>query len=80
VGTAVAHLAGMTALFVSFLVMGGLYILFAFVTPPRPLLHFFRVPAIFVFLPDRLVVPVGRVCAGLLLIGVGTYLRLRVGA
>jgi hypothetical protein len=70
----------MTFLFAMFLVMGGLYLLFAFVPPPRAIAHFFRVPAIFVFLPERWVMPVGRFCAGVLMIGVGTFLRVKYGA
>ena len=70
----------MTFLLVVFLVMGALYLLFAFVEPPRAIAHFFQVPAIFVFLPDRLVMPVGRVFAGALMIAAGIYLRARFGA
>ena len=36
-------------------------LLFAFVPPPRMLSGYFRVSPFFVFLPDRLVMPVGRV-------------------
>lgn len=60
-------------------VLGGLYLLFAFVRPPGALEHFFRVPGIFVFLPERMVVPVGRCFAGLLLIVVGIFLHVRFG-
>ncbi|MFO0747551.1 MAG: hypothetical protein U1F43_18070 [Myxococcota bacterium] len=59
--------------------LGALYALFAFVSPPAWLEHFFRVPGIFVFLPERWVVPVGRCAAALLLIGVGIFLYARFG-
>jgi len=49
-----------------------LNLLFAFVPPPMAVKGLFRVPVIFVFLPDRLILPVGRVFNGL--IGfVGTF-------
>ena len=38
---------------------------FAFVEPPDRFRSLFKVPAIFIFLPDRLVAPVGRVFVGL---------------
>ena len=46
-------------------VYGVLCILFAFLEPPSALRSMFKVPSIFVFLPDRLVMPVGRVFVGL---------------
>jgi hypothetical protein len=58
---------------VLFLILGvyGLsMILFAFVKPPVFLEHFFRVPAIFIFLPDKWVLPVGRVFVGICCFGV----------
>jgi hypothetical protein len=51
---------------------GVLYLVFAFVQPPEAIRHFFKVPAIFVFLPDRMAMPVGRFLMGvLLLVGLG---------
>lgn len=60
-------------------VMGVLYLVFAFVRPPEAIAHFFRVPAIFVFLPDRWVVPVGRFLVGALILigGVVLFLKTR---
>ena len=46
-------------------VYGAVYLVFAFVEPPAVLRSFFRVPAIFVFLPDTWVKPAGRVFVGL---------------
>jgi hypothetical protein len=56
-----------------FIVMGVLYIVFAFVTPPHWAANFFRLPFIFALLPDRLVRPVGSSLTGLLLIGTGIW-------
>ncbi len=38
---------------------------FAFVEPPNAIRSFFRVPGIFVFLPDRWVMPAGRIFVGI---------------
>jgi hypothetical protein len=43
---------------------GGLCCLFAFKEPPGALRSLFRVPAIFIFLPDRWTMPVGRLFVG----------------
>lgn len=67
-----------------FLIVMGLYsvlsIVFAFVKPPSFLNSLFKVPAIFVFLPDNLVVPVGRVFVGLLGIALIVFLVIRLSA
>lgn len=59
---------------IAFILIMGIYglamIVFAFVKPPSFLEHFFRVPAIFVFLPDKWVLPVGRIFVGILCFGV----------
>jgi hypothetical protein len=47
-------------------VYGLLSCIFAFVEPPRGIAGFFKVPAIFVFLPERYVVPAGRLFMGIL--------------
>jgi hypothetical protein len=57
---------------------GLLSILFAFIRPPAGLDHFFKVPSIFTFLPDHLVMPVGRVFVGLLCIGVMVFLYIKL--
>lgn len=44
---------------------GLAYILFAFTAPPSMLRGFFRVPAIFVFLPENQAARVGRVFVGI---------------
>ena len=49
-------------------VFGVLNLVFAFVPPPMAVKGLFRVPVIFVFLPDRLILPVGRVFNGLICI------------
>jgi hypothetical protein len=46
------------------LVYGLACSLFAFVEPPGALRSLFKVPSIFVFLPDRWVMPVGRLFVG----------------
>ena len=40
---------------------GLLSLVFAFVEPPNAVRGLFKVPGIFVFLPDKMVVPVGRI-------------------
>jgi hypothetical protein len=64
-------------LLVILLVYGVAYIAFAFRQPPEFLSHWFKVPAIFVFLPDRLVMPVGRVCLGVGSLGVAVFIATR---
>lgn len=65
-----------------FLIIMGLYsvlsIVFAFVNPPSFLNSLFKVPGIFVFLPDNLVMPVGRVFVGLAGIGLIVFLVIRL--
>lgn len=72
------HISG----FLPFLILMGAYsvlsILFAFVRPPRFLNSIFRVPSIFVFLPDHLVMPVGRIFVGLAGIGLIVFLVVRL--
>lgn len=67
-----------------FLIIMGLYsvlsIVFAFVNPPSFLNGFFKVPGVFVFLPDKLVIPVGRVFVGLAGIGLIVFLVIRLSA
>lgn len=63
---------GFTALY------GVLCFVFAFVEPPSVLRSSFRVPSIFVFLPDRLVMPAGRVFVGLCSLVVAGYLAIKV--
>lgn len=65
-----------------FLIIMGVYsllsIVFAFVNPPSFLNSIFKVPGIFVFLPDNLVMPVGRVFMGLIGIGLIVFLVIRL--
>ncbi|HEY4117134.1 MAG TPA: hypothetical protein VGM56_04740 [Byssovorax sp.] len=61
-------------------IYGVLSIVFAFVDPPAGLGSFFPVPAIFVFLPNRFIRPAGRVFAGLLTIGFGVFLFIRLSS
>jgi hypothetical protein len=49
-------------------------IVFAFREPPEALRSLFKVPAIFVFLPDRLVMPAGRLFVGASSLAVVGYL------
>jgi len=59
-------------------VYGVLCLLFAFVEPPAALRSLFRVPGIFVFLPDRWVMPVGRVFVGLTSLGLVAFIAITV--
>ncbi|HEY5958572.1 MAG TPA: hypothetical protein VIV60_18555 [Polyangiaceae bacterium] len=61
-------------LLVLLVVYGVASIVFAFKQPPEFLRHWFKVPAIFVFLPDRLVMPVGRVFLGVGTIGTAVFI------
>jgi hypothetical protein len=63
---------------IAFMALYGLLcFLFAAVEPPSAIQSLFRVPAIFVFLPDRLVVPIGRVFVGICSIGVAVFIATR---
>jgi hypothetical protein len=53
-------------------------LLFAFVQPPEALRSMFKVPAIFVFLPDRWVMPVGRVVLGLGSLALVAFIAIKV--
>jgi hypothetical protein len=64
---------------VFFGIFGLLNFIFAFVEPPRFLSSFFKIPAIFVFLPDRMVVPAGRLFVGLCCFVVVAILYFKVG-
>lgn len=46
-------------------VYGLLSCVFAFIEPPETISRMFKVPSIFVFLPDRYVMPVGRIFVGI---------------
>ena len=59
--------------------VGLFYVVFAFVEPPNMIRGLFRVPAIFVFLPDRWVVPAGRLVVGVLILVGMAVLSIRVG-
>ena len=52
------------------LIYGVAMLVFAFLKPPSFLESFFRVPAIFVFLPKKWVIPAGRVFVALCCFGV----------
>jgi hypothetical protein len=52
--------------------------LFAFVQPPEGLRNLFKVPAIFAFLPDRWIVPVGRVVLGLGSLALVAFIAIKV--
>jgi hypothetical protein len=56
--------------------MGALYVVFAFRSPPAAVEHWFRVPAVFVFFPAESRVKLGRITLGvaLLLTGAGALL------
>jgi len=52
--------------------------LFVFKEPPASVRHFFRVPALFVFLPEKWVMPAGRLFAGLAGTGLTIFLAYRL--
>lgn len=54
-------------------VYGLLCLVFAAVPPPAAVRSWFPIPSIFVFLPDRLLVPIGRVFVGLCSLGVAVF-------
>jgi hypothetical protein len=62
-------------LVVVFMAVYGLTsLLFAFVEPPGFLSSWYKVPAVFVFLPDRWVMPAGRAFVGIVcLIGAAIF-------
>ena len=71
----------LTSLLPFFIVLGlysVLSIVFAFVPPPERIASLFKVPSIFIFLPDRLVMPVGRLVVGLLGLGLIGFLIVKL--
>jgi hypothetical protein len=65
--------------FLAFMVIYGLTsLLFAFVEPPTFLSGMYKVPAIFVFLPDRWVMPAGRAFVGIVCLVGAVFFALRV--
>lgn len=61
-----------------FVAWGVLYILFAFVASQNSAVRsLFRVPFIFALLPERLVMPIGRLITGILFIAVGIFWVIR---
>jgi hypothetical protein len=57
-----------------FTIYGLCSIAFAFRDPPEPVRSLFRVPAIFIFLPDRLMIPAGRLFLGVSSLALVGYL------
>ena len=55
-------------------VYGLLCLVFAVVAPPASVRSLFPIPSIFVFLPDRYIVPVGRAFVGLSILGVAAFM------
>jgi hypothetical protein len=58
------------------IIVGALYILFAFVEPPEAIAHFFRVPVVAIFFPPEKRMKLGRLTFGTLLIFMGPLLAL----
>jgi hypothetical protein len=54
-----------------FIILGALYILFAFHEPPEAIAHFFHVPVLAVFFPPERRVKLGRLTFGILLVLMG---------
>jgi len=59
-------------------VYGALALLFAFVPPPGLVSGLFKVPRIFIFLPDRWIVPVGRVFMGVTFLGFAGWMYFKL--
>ena len=59
-------------------VYGALALLFAFVPPPGLIGGLFKVPRIFIFLPDRWIVPVGRAFMGVAFLGFAGWMYLKL--
>jgi hypothetical protein len=59
-----------------FIIVGALYIFFAFVEPPEAIAHFFRVPVIAIFFPPEKRMKLGRLTFGALLVFMGPLLAL----
>jgi hypothetical protein len=55
-------------------VYGLLCLVFAVVEPPASVRSLFPIPSIFVFLPDRFIVPIGRVFVGLCALGLAGFI------
>jgi hypothetical protein len=53
---------------------GLLCLVFAVVAPPASVRSLFPIPSIFVFLPDRYIVPIGRGFVGLSSLGVAAFM------
>lgn len=56
---------------------GALYIVFAYREPPRAIDHFFRIPAVFIFLPEHSRVRLGRITVGAVLFLGGAVMVVR---
>lgn len=67
-----------------FLILMGVYgllsCIFAFVEPPAAISRIFKVPSIFIFLPDHLVMKAGRIFVGLLCIGFAVFLFVKLSS
>ncbi len=74
------HISGILPFLIVMGAFSVLSILFAFVRPPQFLNSLFKVPSIFAFLPERLVIPVGRVFVGLAGIALIVFLVVRLSA
>lgn len=66
----------------AFLVITTVYgifsLIFAFAEPPTYLRSIFTVPRLFIFLPDRLVMPVGRVFVGVASLGLVAFMAVKL--
>jgi hypothetical protein len=70
----------MTVVFVLaafFIVYGVFCVIFAFKDPPDFISSAFKIPAVMVFLPDRLVVPVGRIVVALCAFAAAAFMIVR---
>lgn len=59
--------------------LGLLYVVFAFFEPPAWVARWFEVPSLFVIMPQRYGLRIGRILCGLLLIGGMIVLATRTG-
>ncbi len=74
------NITGILPFLIFMAVYSILSIVFAFVRPPSFLNGFFKIPGIFTFLPEKAVIPAGRVFVGLAGIALVVILVVRLTA
>lgn len=70
----------MTIFYIMMSVYALLNFVYAFKEPPTALRSILKVPGIFIFLPDHLVIPVGRIFMGCVTLFLLVFLYIKVGS